>query len=131
MSKSPGKSKNGGPPATNSLKTISLSRDKVRNILTVIFIEEQIEEEARNKIKKLESQLNEVKSEHYNLVRTNKEQSEKLTKELENTMKSNYVKNVLFSYLTTADQTVHANLVKVLVKAMHFTEEEGERIMQF
>jgi hypothetical protein len=46
-------------------------------------------------------------------------------------MKTNYVKNVLYSYLTTADHTVHANLVKVLVKAMHFTEEEGERILQF
>lgn len=72
-----------------------------------------------------------MKSEHYSLVRTNKEQSEKLTKELENAMKSHYVKNVLYSYLTTADHTVHANLVKVLIKAMHFTEEESERIVQF
>jgi hypothetical protein len=72
--------------------------------------------------------MNELKREHYSLVRTNKEQSEKLTLELENSMKTHYIKNVLYSFLTTSDQTVHANLVKVLVKAMHFSEEEAEKI---
>ena len=36
----------------------------------------------------------------------NKEQSEKLTKEMENGIKTHYVKNIILSYLTTNDLTV-------------------------
>ena len=67
---------------------------------------ETIEEEARIKIQRLESQLNELKAEHYQLTRQNKEQSEKLTKEVENTIKTHYIKNVILSYLTTDDNSV-------------------------
>jgi hypothetical protein len=70
-----------------------------------------MEEEARKKIVRLEHNLNELKGDHYNLVRTNKEQSEKLTKELENSIKIKYIKNVLLSYLTTNDYSVILHLI--------------------
>jgi len=44
--------------------------------------------------------------EHYQLVGMNKEQSEKLTRELENSIKTHYLKNVLLSYLTTNEASV-------------------------
>ena len=49
-------------------------------------LEERIEEESGRKIMRLEMQLNELKSDHYSLVRENKEQSEKLNKELQNSI---------------------------------------------
>jgi len=58
----------------------------------------------------LESQLQELRSEHYNLVKENKENSEKLSKELQNSVNAHYLKNILFSYLTTQDQTVRSTL---------------------
>lgn len=106
-------------------------KDQSNSPCLPLSVEEQLEEELAARTARFEGQLRELKSEHYSLVRTNKEQSEKLTKELENSMKTHYVKNVLYSYLTTSDPTVHANLVKVLTKAMHFSEEEAERIAQF
>ncbi len=81
----------------------------------ISFIEEQFEEESRLKIQKLESQLNELKSAHYSLVRENKEQSEKLNKELENSIKTHYLKNIIYSYLTTNDPSVsHGGFKKAI-----------------
>ncbi len=63
---------------------------------------------------------------------------------MENSIKTHYVKNILLSFLTTNDQTVssmienvyryfkvHQNLIKVLIQAMRFNEEETDRIVQF
>ena len=69
--------------------------------------------------------------EHYQLVHMNKEQSEKLTRELENSIKTHYLKNVLLSYLTTNEASVQQNLVKVIIQAMQFNEEETERVLAF
>ena len=41
------------------------------------------------------------------------------------------MKNIVLSYLTTADPSVHQNLVKVLVQALQFSEEETERVATF
>ena len=51
-------------------------------------------------------QLNELKSDHYSLVRENKEQSEKLNKELQNNINAQLLKNILVGYLTTNDPSV-------------------------
>lgn len=69
-------------------------------------IEEQAEEDSRRTIKKLEQQLNELKGEHYSLVRENKEQSEKLNKELQNSINAHLTKNIILSYMTTSDPSV-------------------------
>jgi len=45
----------------------------------------------------------------------NKEQSEKLTRELENSIKTHYLKNVMLSFLTTNDASVQQNLIKVII----------------
>lgn len=45
-------------------------------------VEEKQEDEYKERVYKLEHQLNELKGTHYSLVRENKEQSEKLNKEL-------------------------------------------------
>ena len=67
----------------------------------------QIQEDSTSSgIHKLTKQLNDLKVEHYQLVGMNKEQSEKLTRELENSIKTHYLKNVLLSYLTTNDVSV-------------------------
>ncbi len=76
----------------------------------------------------MEHQLTELKSEHYSLVRHSQEQTEKLSREMENGIKTHYLKNVLFSYLTTTEASVQQNLVKVIVQAMRYTEEEAEQI---
>ena len=52
-------------------------------------------------------QLNALKSEHYTLVTENKENYDKLHKELQNSVNAHYIKNVLLSYLTTNDQSVN------------------------
>lgn len=54
-----------------------------------------------------------------------------MTKEMENSIKTHYVKNVIFSFLTTNDQSVHMNLVKVLIQAMKFNEDESQKIIEF
>ena len=101
------------------------------NIPILIFLEERMEESTSKTIKRLENQLKELKSDHYSLVRENKEQSEKLNKEMENGIKTHYTKNIILSYLTTSDTSVHQNLVKVIIQALKFNEEETEKIMQF
>lgn len=66
-----------------------------------------MEEETQRHTKHLEGQLKELKSEHYSLVRENKEQSEKLNKELQNSINTHLQKNIILSYLTTNDPTVN------------------------
>ena len=51
-----------------------------------------------------------LKSEHYNLVADNREKSEKLVQELETSVNSEYLKNILMSYFMTPDPTVQSNL---------------------
>ncbi len=70
-----------------------------------------MEEDNRETIYKLESQLNELKREHYSLVNENREQSEKLNKELQNSINAHYLKNIVLSYLTTNDPSVASNLI--------------------
>lgn len=64
------------------------------------------EEEAREEREALERALRELKGEHYSLVRRNKEQSDQLTREIENGLKTHYIKNIVLSYLTTSDPSV-------------------------
>lgn len=111
----------GQPLAISSLKTISSSKKKVFYTL-IHCIEETIEETSRVKLNKLESQLNEMKREHYSLINENKEQSEKLNKELQNSVKSSYLKNVLVGYLTTNDQSVNKIFVNLWIGEGQFAE---------
>lgn len=59
----------------------------------------------------------------------NREKSEKLTQERQNTVNSEYLKNILMSYFMTNDPTVQTNLIRVVFQAMKFTEEEMEKVM--
>lgn len=88
------------------LFTLSLFIIHIQYLLSTYFIEEQAEEDSRRTIKKLEQQLNELKGEHYSLVRENKEQSEKLNKELQNSINAHLTKNIILSYMTTSDPSV-------------------------
>jgi len=67
---------------------------------------ERSEEKQKERIYALESQLNEMKIEHYSLINDNKDKAEKLNKELQNSINSHYLKNILISYLTTSDPSV-------------------------
>ena len=71
---------------TGLSKTTRISKTKVNSNSTYAIVEERIEDESGLKIKRLEMMLNELKSDHYSLVRENKEQSEKLNKELQNSI---------------------------------------------
>ena len=66
--------------------------------------------------------MNELKSEHYSLVCQNKENTEKLNKELQNSVNAHYLKNILLSYMTTNDPSVKVNLQRVIAKAMKFDD---------
>lgn len=44
----------------------------------------------------------------------NKEKSEKLTLERQNSVNSEYLKNILMSYFMTNDATVQINLIRVV-----------------
>ena len=69
-------------------------------------------------------QLNQLKTDHYNVQKAHEENSEKLKTEINNSLNSHYLKNVLTSYFTTNDTTVQINLIKVVFKVMKFTEDE-------
>ena len=91
----------------NSLKIIKKCEKIVRSFTDFnLFIEEQVESESKRTIKRLEQQLNELKGEHYSLVRENKEQSEKLNKELQNSINAHLLKNIILKYLTTNEPSV-------------------------
>mmetsp|Transcript_36071 Transcript_36071/g.55390 ORF Transcript_36071/g.55390 Transcript_36071/m.55390 type:complete len:98 (+) Transcript_36071:1047-1340(+) len=75
------------------------------------------------------TQLNDLKTDHYKLVKANEENTAKLKNELSNSLNSDYLKNVLSSYFSTNDTTVQANLIKVVFKVMKYTEEEQQKVM--
>jgi len=62
------------------------------------------------KIVSLNKENQALKQEHYSLINDTKEKEDKLSKELENSVNAHYLKNILMSYLTTADPSVQANL---------------------
>lgn len=51
-------------------------------------------------------QLNQLKTDHYKVVKANEENTEKLKTEINNSLNSHYLKNILTSYFTTNDATV-------------------------
>lgn len=75
-------------------------------------------------------QLNQLKTDHYKVVKANEENTEKLKTEINNSLNSHYLKNILTSYFTTNDATVQVNLLKVVFKVMKFTEEEQSKIQE-
>ena len=75
------------------------------------------------------AQLNTLKSEHYQLKNDNIEKDEKLTLERENSVNSEYLKNILMSYFMTADPSVQINLIRVVFQAMNFTDEEMDKVL--
>ena len=60
------------------------------------------------------TQFNALKSEHYSLKADNVDKEEKLTQERENSVNSEYLKNILMSYFMTADASVQINLIRVV-----------------
>jgi len=59
----------------------------------------------------------------------NKEKSEKLTLERQNSVNSEYLKNILTSYFMTNDASVQINLIRVVFQAMKFTDEEMDKVL--
>jgi len=90
---------------------------------------ERTEAELQAKISTMTTQLNDLKTDHYKLVKANEENTAKLKNELSNSLNSDYLKNVLSSYFSTNDTTVQANLIKVVFKVMKYTEEEQQKVM--
>ena len=60
------------------------------------------------------SQLNSLKSEHYKLVTENQDKDDQLTMERQNSVNSEYLKNILTSYFMTDDPKVQLNLIRVV-----------------
>ena len=89
----------------------------------------QDQEVLEEKLEQTTAQLNNLKGEHYNLVADNRDKDEKLTLERQNSVNSEYLKNILMSYFMTADPTVQINLIRVVFQAMKFTEEEMEKVL--
>lgn len=59
----------------------------------------------------------------------NREKSEKLSLERQNSVNYEYLKNILMSYFMTADKRVQINLIRVVFVAMKFSEEEMEKVL--
>ena len=74
--------------------------------------------------------MNSLKSEHYKLVNDNKDKDDQLTMERQNSVNSEYLKNILTSYFMTNDAKVQLNLIRVVFQAMNFTDEEQERVLE-
>lgn len=85
---------------------------------------DRTEAELQGRIKQLTDQLNKLKTDHYDVKKAAEENSEKLKIEINNSLNSHYMKNILTSYFTTTDITVQINLIKVVFKVMKFTDEE-------
>lgn len=66
----------------------------------------QDQDKLEDKMEQYVTQLNSMKSEHYSLKAENMEKDEKLTLERENSVNSEYLKNILMSYFMTADPSV-------------------------
>jgi hypothetical protein len=54
----------------------------------------------------------------------NKDKSEKLDRELANSVNLEYLKNIIMSYFMTNDPKVQINLIRVVFQAMKFTDDE-------
>ena len=52
-----------------------------------------------------------------------------MTLERENSVNSEYLKNILMSYFMTADPSVQINLIRVVFQAMNFTDEEMDKVL--
>ena len=89
----------------------------------------QDQEVIEEKLEQTTAQLINLKGEHYNLVADNRDKDEKLTLERQNSVNSEYLKNILMSYFMTADPTVQINLIRVVFQAMNFTDEEMEKVL--
>ena len=72
------------------------------------------------KIERLTFDLNKLRSEQYQLSKDHSEKSEQLMAEMENSVNYEYLKNILISYFSTSDITVHGNLLRVVFVAMKF-----------
>ena len=59
----------------------------------------------------------------------NRDKAEKLTQERQNSVNSEYIKNVLMSYFMTSDPSDQINLIRVVFQAMKFTDEEMEKVL--
>ena len=90
----------------------------------------QDQEVIEEKLEQTTAQLNNLKGEHYNLVADNRDKDEKLTLERQNSVNSEYLKNILMSYFMTADATVQIKLINVVFQAMKFTEDEMEKVLE-
>ncbi len=49
--------------------------------------------------------------------------------EMENSVNYEYLKNILISYFSTSDITVHGNLLRVVFVAMKFNQEEQQKVL--
>ena len=89
----------------------------------------QEQDKLEDKLEQTVTQFNALKSEHYSLKADNVDKEEKLTQERENSVNSEYLKNILMSYFMTADASVQINLIRVVFQAMKFTDEEMEKVL--
>lgn len=99
------------------------------------LIEDQ--QTARQTIERLEErgerttmELNKLKTEHYKLMNENKDKSEKLDRELANSVNLEYLKNIIMSYFMTNDPKVQINLIRVVFQAMKFTDDEQIKVLE-
>lgn len=72
----------------------------------------------------LTDELNRLRSEHYSLAQEHSQKTEQLQAEMENSVNYEYVKNILISYFSSGDASVHQNLQRVLFTALKFSNEE-------
>lgn len=83
-----------------------------------------------DKLDQTTAQFNSLKAEHYTLMSENTEKSEKLTKEMQNSVNTEYLKNIIKEYFMTSEVSVQQNLIRVVFQAMKFTEEEQEKVLE-
>lgn len=60
----------------------------------------------------------------------NKDKSEKLDRELANSVNLEYLKNIIMSYFMTNDPKVQINLIRVVFQAMKFTDDEQMKVLE-
>ena len=69
-----------------------------------------------------------LKSEYQHLSEETASQAKQREQEQAEAVNYEFVKNALISYLTSREQAVHINMLKVMFKAMKFTDEEQTRV---
>ncbi len=60
----------------------------------------------RNNIQDLKTKINNLENEKYNIARQKDQTIEILNKEINKGVNVNYLKNILFSFITTSDESV-------------------------